>query len=188
LAYLNYESDHGTLPPAVVHGPDGKALLSWRVLLLPFLEQQQLYAQFHLDEPWDSPNNIKLLEKMPSLYAPPHYRSDYVPPYHTICHVFVGPGTAFEPPEGHNLGTDFPDGTSNTLLIVEAGNPVPWTKPEEIEYDSKHPIMLRGPFKDYCRVLFADGSRRRVPYSIDESDLRALITRNGNDLIRNYER
>jgi len=117
-------SVHGTLQPAVVYGPDGQPLHSWRVLLLPYVEQEELYHEFRLDEPWNSENNIRLLERMPAVYAAPGYKKSRLPPHHTVCHVFIGPGTAFEGPRGLPW-SDFPDGQSNTLLIVEAGEPVP---------------------------------------------------------------
>jgi uncharacterized protein DUF1559 len=154
---------------------------SWRVLLLPYVEGQNLHARFKLDEPWDSPDNIKLVEEMPSTYAAPHYHDGYIPPYHTICHVFVGPGTPFESREGLRLEKDFPDGICNTFLVIEAGNPVPWSKPEDIEFNPNSPISLRGPFRHYFRAAMGDGAVRQVPYTMSQSSLRALITRNGND-------
>src|SRR2546428_70002 len=129
-----YADKDGRLPPAVVYGKDGKPWHSWRVLILPFVEQEELYRQYRLNEPWDSPHNLQLLPKMPYLYAPPPGKIGRVPPHHTICHVFVGPATAFEIEQGPSLREDFPDGTSNTFLIVEAGEPVPWTKPDELLY------------------------------------------------------
>jgi hypothetical protein len=123
-----YNDEHGRLPPAVVYGADGKPLYSWRVLLLPFIEQEELYKEFKLDEPWDSPHNLPLLEKMPGTYAPPPGKRKKVPPCHTVLHIFVGKRAAFEGREGLRLPEDFPDGTTNTILIVKAGPPVPWTK------------------------------------------------------------
>jgi hypothetical protein len=181
LAFHYYADVHGTLPPAVVYGEDGTPLHSWRVLILPYVEEKGLHDEFRLTEPWDSPHNLRLLERMPRLYAPP-WRKDEVPPHHTVCHVFVGPGTPFE--RGKALTFDaagFPDGTSNTLLFVEAGEPVPWTKPEEIEYAPERPLRLRGLFRDGFRAAWADGSRRFVPYDADEAALRAAVTRNGGE-------
>jgi hypothetical protein len=66
-------------------------LYSWRVLLLPYIEEEPLYKEFHLDEPWDSAHNIRLLERIPAVYAPPRYKRSRLPPYHTVVHVFVGP-------------------------------------------------------------------------------------------------
>src|SRR5262245_54761586 len=182
LACHNYADEHGTLPPASVSGPDGRPLLSWRVLLLPYIEQEELYREFRLDEPWDSEHNIRLLERMPATYAAPGHYKSRIPPHHTICHVFVGPGTAFEGPKGIALG-DFPDGSSTTILIVEAGEPVPWTKPEDIAFEPESPLHLPNLFRDGFRVGMADGSMRFVRKDIDEARLRAAITRNGGESI-----
>src|ERR1700681_2736714 len=94
-----YQEVHGTLPPAAVCDKDGKPLLSWRVLLLPYMEQQALYDQFHLDETWDSPHNLPLLARMPKFYAP--FNGKPTPrPYTTFYRVFVGKGAAFEGRKG----------------------------------------------------------------------------------------
>jgi hypothetical protein len=70
-ALLAHNADQGRLPPAAVYGPDGQPLLSWRVLVLPYLGHAGLYQEFHLNEPWDSPHNLALLPRMPAVYAPP---------------------------------------------------------------------------------------------------------------------
>lgn len=181
---LNYEDVNGRLPPAVVYGKYGQPLYSWRVLLLPYIEQQDLYRQFHLDEPWDASHNIQLLERMPMLYAPPPGKRSRMPAYHTVCHVFLGKGTPFE--EGREVKHNkegFPDGTSNTILIVEAGPPVPWTKPEELPYDPDGPLPRLDPlFQGLIRVALADGSRRHLHKErISEATFRAAITRNGGE-------
>jgi hypothetical protein len=181
---INYSDTHGRMPPAVVHGADGQPLYSWRVLLLPVLEEQDLFEKFHLDEPWDSPHNLPLLSKMPGIYAPPRNKAWRVPLYHTVCHVFVGRGAAFEGREGLRYPEDFPDGTANTILVVEAGEPVPWTKPADLPYEPDQPLPdLRGIFKDGFRVGLADGSVRWVRRDTNEATLRAAVTRNGRDLL-----
>src|SRR4051794_32667612 len=98
----NYSSAHGSLPPPAVYGKDGRPLLSWRVAILPFIEQDDLYKQFRLDEPWDSPHNRRLLPKMPKLYAP-FDGSRTTQPHTTFYQVFVGKGTAFEGTKGLRL-------------------------------------------------------------------------------------
>jgi hypothetical protein len=178
----NYHQEHGRLPPAVVCGKDGKLLYSWRVLLLPYIEQQDLYKQFKRNEPWDSPHNIKLLPRMPQTYAPPPGKAAKVPPYHTVMHVFVGKGAAFEGVKGLKIPDDFPDGTSNTILLIEAGEPVPWTKPQELPYYADKPLPdLKGIFHDGFRIGLVDGTSRFVKKEISETTLRAAITRNGKD-------
>jgi len=71
LAFHSYMEQHGRLPPAAICDAKGRPLLSWRVALLPFIAQGELYRQFKLDEPWDSPHNIKLLDQMPATYDSP---------------------------------------------------------------------------------------------------------------------
>jgi hypothetical protein len=181
---INYCDTYGQMPPAVVYGKNGQPLYSWRVLLLPFFEQQELYSQFHLDDPWDSPHNLPLLERMPSLYAPPPGKRSRYPAYHTICHVFVGKGAAFEEGKKLNYTEDFPDGTSNTILIIEAGPPVPWTKPEEIPFDPAGPLpQLDTLFPDMIRLADASGARHHVRRDISEKIFRAAITRNGGEAL-----
>ncbi len=178
LALQSYHDKNGHLPPAVVYGVDGKPLYSWRVLILPYIEQQQLYDEFHLDEPWDSPNNVKLLSRMPVTYAPPAGKARRVPPYHTVVHVFVGEGTAFEGKEGLCLGRDFPDGTCNTILVVEAGKAVPWSKPQDIAFEPDRPLPRpEGLFHDGFRACTADGARQWVSKRVSDETLRAHILR-----------
>ena len=162
-----------------MYGEDGTPLHSWRVLLLPYIEQDELYKQFKLGEPWDSPHNIRLLERMPRQYAPPWREYEY-PPHHTVCHVFVGKGTPFE--RDGLRSADFPDGASNTFLVVEAGDPVPWTKPDELVYDPNKPLpRLGGHFRQGTNAALADGSvvplhignglsERTLRYAIDPND------------------
>jgi Protein of unknown function (DUF1559) len=167
-----------------VYGEDGRPLYGWRVLILPYIEQDRLYGQFRLDEPWDSPHNVRLLEQMPRIYGPPSAKEDLIPRYHSVCHVFTGESTAFEGREGLKFADDFPDGTSNTLMFVEAGAPVPWSKPREIYYDPDWRLPeLRGLFHDIFRSCLADGSRRYIRKTISPATLRAAITRNGGETL-----
>src|SRR5260370_17458575 len=152
LAVLGYHDPYQFLPPAAVCSKEnGKTLLSWRVLILPFIEEDNLYRQFKLDEPWDSPNNIKLLPRMPKIYAPIGKKTKE--PYTTFYQAFVGPGAAMESrldknsflgAKGTSLPRDFLDGTSNTIGIVEAPEPVPWSKPADLPYDDKKPLPKVG--------------------------------------------
>jgi hypothetical protein len=180
-ALINYSVVHDRLPPAIVYSKEGQPLYSSRVLLLSDLDED-LFKEFHLDEPWDSPHNIALLPRMPPEYAPPRSKASKVPPYHTVIHVFVGKGAAFEGREGLRLPMDFPDGLSRTILIIEAGAPVPWTKPEDLPYDPYGPLPeLPGLYPSGFRYCTADGSCRLIKRETTEATWRALITRNGRD-------
>ena len=176
-----YEDEHGHLPPAVVYGEDGRPLYSWRVLLLPYIEEDKLYAEFRLDEPWDSEHNVRLLDRMPRLYRAPWTRRVDVPPKHTVYRVFVGPGTPFEPGARVRLKDDFPDGLADTILFVEAGDPVPWTQPAEIPFDPARPVRLRGLFRNGYRACTADGRYRFIRDDADECAVWAAATRNGGE-------
>jgi RNA polymerase sigma factor (sigma-70 family) len=175
LAMHCYHDAYGKLPAPAIYGKDRKALLSWRVAILPYIEQDNLYKQFHLDEPWDSPHNIKLAEIHVKTYRP--VGGAKARPGYTFYQVFVGPGAGFEKHRQMRL-TDVTDGLSNTLLVVEAGKPVPWTKPEDLHYAADEPLPeLGGLFKDVFQAAFMDGAVHTLKKKCDEKALRLAITR-----------
>lgn len=180
LSLHNYNDTYNQLPGAAICDKGGKPLLSWRVAILPFIEQQGLYMQFKLDEPWDGPNNIKLLAKMPKVYLLP---GDQTPADHTHYQVFVGNGAAFDLKQGYNIPRDFPDGTSNTILIAEVANAVPWTKPEDVPFDPRQPMLplMSDRFRAGFHVALGDGSIRMVVPQISEATFKAAITRKGGE-------
>jgi hypothetical protein len=186
LAMHNYASANGdAFPPAAITDKDGKPLLSWRVAILPYVEQNNLYQKFRLDEPWDSEHNKKLLDGMPRIYAVPPEDGKEANEKETKTHyrVFHGPGSIFEGTKGIRFA-DITDGTSNTILIVEAEDAVPWTKPEELPFDPKKDppkIGLKGAEK--VSAAFADGSVHTMNKKIDKDVLKALITRNGGETV-----
>jgi RNA polymerase sigma factor (sigma-70 family) len=180
IAMHNYHDVFQTFPAHAIHSKDGKPLLSWRVAILPFIFQDQLYRSFKLDEPWDSEHNKKLLARMPRTYAALGVKTKT--PHSTFYRVFVGPGTAFEGKEGHAV-REFTDGTSNTLLAVEAGEAVPWTKPEELSYDANKALpKLGGVLGGDFNVLLADGSTRFVRRGFNERVFRDILTRSGGEI------
>jgi Protein of unknown function (DUF1559) len=185
IALMEYAADHNqTLPAHAIFDPEGRPLPSWRVTILPYIEQKQLFNEFHLDEPWDSPHNLQLLPRMPRAYAPFSKRGN--PKEHaTFLQVFVGKGAAFEDHEGLRYTDDFPDGTGNTILVVEGATAVPWTKPADLAYypDASLPPLGAMSAK-YFIVGLADGSAKPVfTKGLREATLRAAITRNGNDVL-----
>lgn len=185
LAIHQYSSDTGRLPPAAARDPQGKALLSWRVLILPQLGHQNLYRKFRLNEPWDSPNNKPLLKMMPKQY---HSKASKAGSDQTHFRVFVGNNTLFPDNPGAALRLSFvtnADGTANTILVVEAGKAVPWTSPEEIPYNPGQPLPdLRGlyPHSNGFLVLTADGATRYLT-STSDTTLRNAITWNDGKVL-----
>lgn len=185
LAMHIYHDANGSLPPQAIMSKDGKTpLLSWRVAILPYIEQEQLYKQFHLEESWDSEHNKKLIPLMPKVFGSavaPQQRSSGK----TFYQVLVGGGAPWDRgPKGQSLAK-FTDGTSNTIMIAEAGDPVIWTKPDDLTYEPKKPLPRfgNGVTLDGFLVAFADGSVRTVSPKVREATLRALITANGGEVI-----
>jgi hypothetical protein len=162
--------------PASSYGPGGRPLLSWRVHILPFVEEEALYRQFKLDEPWDSPHNKPLLARMPKIYAT--VKGATREPHSTCYQVFTGPGTPYRSVQDTpRIPASFPDGTSNTFLVVETVEAVPWTKPEDVRLAPNQPLpRLGGVWKDGFFVAMADGSVQFVDSRrVSEPTLRALI-------------
>jgi hypothetical protein len=164
--------------PTQTGDPKGQSKLSWRVHILPFIEQQDLYKQFKLDEPWDSPANKPLLEKMPNIYRNPRFQTKEEKPTTTYFLGIVGDGGIFSVPGGATLtAITNANGSSNTIMVVEAGTAVPWTKPEDYPHDRKKPLPPLGGPKPGATFLaaFADGHVQPIPIKYDEKMLRCMM-------------
>jgi beta-lactamase regulating signal transducer with metallopeptidase domain len=179
LAMHNYHDREGHFPPVATRTRDGKLGVSWRVLLLPYLEQEPLYKQFHLDESWDSAHNRPLIEQMPELY-----RSYDAANGDTRFRAVAGIGTIWDKAEGVRVA-DITDGTSNTIALIESKHVVPWTAPDESpsgrEEGSTHP-EIQQILKEGVIAGMADGSVHvmRVPTF---QDWLALTSRAGGEVI-----
>ncbi len=184
LAMINYaDSKQGQLPAHAIYSKDGKPLLSWRVAILPYIEQKQLYKEFQLDEPWDSAHNKKLLARMPKIYASPQDEKT-LKEYTTYYQGFVGNGAFFDSKFARRFPASITDGTSNTIMLVEASKAVPWTKPEDIPYDPAKPLPKLG-LPDSSSVLAAlcDGSVRPIAPGVSERTLHSAITVSGGEVL-----
>jgi hypothetical protein len=171
LAVLNYHDFYHRIPPAVVIGPDGKTPHSWRVELLPFVSEGALYRKYHMDEPWDSPANKQILEQMPAVFRSPY---DDPKSLNSGCYFLAGPDTA----AGATL-REITDGLSNTFLFVTAKRNIPWTKPEDIPFDSTQPVPTLGGFvPGEFAAAMCDGSAHRFQIDRVQNQLKWLIMRN----------
>jgi prepilin-type processing-associated H-X9-DG protein len=169
LAFHNYEATMGKLPTNETT-KDGKPGLSWRVQVLPYIEHDNLYKQFKLDEPWDSEDNKKLIEKIPDIFVPLRGKADKG---QTFYQTFTGKHGWMNP--GAGLPGTFPDGTSNTFLVAEAAKAVIWTKPDDMEFDGKTVPKLGGMFDGRFTAAFADGHVLRFKKDVDQDLLKILI-------------
>jgi hypothetical protein len=195
IAMHNYNSTNDCLPgraayptPSTANVPNAhagtrptknsKPTLSWRVALLPFLEEQKLFTEFRFDEPWDSEHNKKLIPRMPAIYRSGIAKLDAE--FKTCIQVPVGPRTLFTP-DGPGIKYDqITDGLSVTIMLFEASeeNAVVWTKPDDWEMAMSEEAMnkLFGRGGKAILASFADGAIRLVPRA-DRKMLELLLMR-----------
>jgi hypothetical protein len=178
LGMHQHESEKMTFPPFLRTGL-GLPGLSWRVAVLPYIDQQQLYKQFKLDEPWDSATNRPLAAKMPAIFAPRKGAGGEL----THVRLIVGPQCVYDltRPQPRRFA-EISDGMGNTFLFVEAEQPVIWTKPEELAFDPKGKLPPLGlPEHDYFLVAFCDGSVRSIKKNANPENIKKAITAAGGE-------
>jgi hypothetical protein len=178
LAWHNYHDVNNHFPCNEV-SKAGKPLLSWRVQILPYLEEEDLYKQFKLDEPWDSEHNKKLIGKMPATFAPLRPKAD---PGMTFYQVFTGKHGLIKAGEKTAMAS-VTDGLSNTFMCVEAAKPVVWTKPDDLVFDGKMLPALGGMFDGKFLAVMGDGAVRRFRKDVNAETMRRLIDPQDGEVI-----
>ncbi len=189
LAIHNYVSTFDCLPPAYTVDSRGKPMHSWRLLILPYLEQNKAPLPYNYNEPWNGPNNSKLAAQMPRVFACPtdvHRVKGSGAPW-TTYQAVVGPGTAFPGPNQSAQIGDFTDGTSNTIMIVEVANrPVHWMEPRDLDM-TKLTSGVNGPKPSLSSneagpaVLFVDGHRQRLNPRTTLKEIQAMASVAGGE-------
>ncbi len=190
IAMHNFHQDHRSLPPSASFDDNGKPLLSWRVHVLPYLgnEAAALYQRFHLNEPWNSPHNKALIAQMPKVFQDP--RGKVKEPGMTRIVVPIGKGFVFDGSETGVRFRDIRDGTSNTIMMIEAApeSAVIWTRPVDLVIDPKNPLKgVVAAAESHFNVLAVDGAVHRIPSTIDKKKFMALLTRDGREVIGGWE-
>ncbi len=185
LSVLNFEAATGRFPAAAIPTKDGKPGLSWRVAMLPYLEEKNLYDQFHLDEPWDSEHNRKLIPLMPEVFRSPSSQAE--PGKTTYLAIRGEKAVIMESKTDRGIGVrDIMDGTSRTVWLAEADDAraVEWTKPEDFSPDADDPWRgLGGLRPGGVLAAFVDGHIEFLPRSLPKETLRALFTRDGGEVV-----
>jgi uncharacterized protein DUF1559 len=182
LAVHAYADRHRLLPTNAIYDAEGKPLLSWRVAMLPYLEEQALYDQFHLDESWDSAHNRELIAKMPAVFANPSLNSlegktNYL--------AVVGKQCAFSGTPNGLAFAQISDGTSKTVFLVEADadQAVEWTKPADWNFNPEQPTIGLGHFrKDGWLAGWGDGRAGIISNQADPEIVKSVFTRNGREV------
>jgi hypothetical protein len=210
LAMHNYHDTYLTFPPQAIRGKDGKALLSWRVAILPFIGQQPLYQEFRLDEPWDSEHNKQLIARMPAIYNLPQAgeatraagKTSYLAPLSKQPLVVATAADGepdkpaskrkdempFDLPQGTKIQM-MTDGTSNTILVVQAlpESAVTWTKPDDLVIEEKAPLAgLASEASPTFNTLFGDGSVRVISRAVEAPTLWNLFRMNDGNVTGDF--
>lgn len=191
-AMYAYENDHGSFPPAYIADKSGKPMHSWRVLLLPYLEQEQIYRQYRFDEPWNGPRNSQLTNQrgMWIFQCPADMRAagrddtSYV--------VVTGSGTAFPGDKATKLqqiGNG--DGAADTILIVEIHNSgIRWMEPRDLHISQMAPLInakagqgISSLHAHGAVVVFADGHVEFLNEKTTAQQLRAMLTIDGGEKV-----
>ena len=195
MALHNYHDAYGIFPPAAVYDQQGRAAHSWRVLILPYLEEQELYESYSFDEPWNGPNNSKLHSSMPRIYRCPSFYKQEAPSTPlgqqlsrlTNYVLVVSPDGAFHGDHSPTIKS-FADGTDHTIMTAEVRqHAVHWMAPDDVtpsqlltdlrlSVDNEHSNHAQG-----LHIGLADGSVRWIPHDTIESDLHGLITIDGSE-------
>jgi hypothetical protein len=185
LALHAYEADYGAFPPPYVADDQGRPMHSWRVLILPYLEQTRLYKQYRFDEPWDGPNNVKLHGRIVDAFQCPLDQAPHPHGLHATSYVAVtGRGTAWQPGRARKL-SEFTDGTDDTILLVELHDSgIHWMEPRDLPAgaidDAIHPLNGQ-PHETGAYAAFADTSVRSLADTLTAKEVSAMLSAAGGE-------
>lgn len=190
LALHMYHETHGSFPPPYLADANGKPIHSWRVLLLPFLDEADLHARYDYSEPWNGPHNQQLAAEMPKIFQCPS-ATDSSNTSMTHYVAVVGPGYFFDA-DRLNRYADVLDGLSQTIALVESsgsfGANVHWMSPEDLSADSLNAIINGQPgpaigsvHTGGAHLLMGDGSVHFVQDNLPMTTLRGMLTKDGRE-------
>jgi len=193
LAMHMYHETYKCFPPAYIADKNGRPMHSWRVLLLPFMEQEVLYRQYNFKEPWDGPNNSRLVGMIDNVFYRCPSEDSTMNRSETSYVMIVGPGTISDGPTPTQMG-QIADGTSNTIMLVEvAGSGIHWAEPRDLKLEEITFVVNEGVgngigsrHPGVANVVFCDGSVRSIDKSIDPESLRGMTTIAGGENVDRF--
>jgi prepilin-type processing-associated H-X9-DG protein len=188
IAMQSYHAAYGSFPPAYIADANGQPMHSWRVLVLPFLGEDDLFEQYNFDEPWNGPNNSALATMMPQVYGCP---SDPDASASVTSYVaVVGPGTLFPGAEPVSI-QEIADGASNTIMLIETRDQqINWLEPrdmplEDISQRADDPLgrqpVISSLHPGGANVLYADGSVRFMDEFQSPETIKGMLTIDGGE-------
>ena len=196
-AVLAYEADHGTFPPAYLADENGQPMHGWRVLILPYLDRQDLYDKYDFHEPWDGPNNSLLADQIGDLYHCPceletadQWLDEEAGFLDTSYMMVVGRNTITDGPSAKSMH-DVTDVPFDTFLVVEtAGSRIHWMAPRDLaekdisqDYYESSQGVIWGEHSAGAHAVMCDGSVRIIPDSIERDQLEAMSTISGGESV-----
>ncbi len=197
LALRNYHDDYGCFPPAYLADEDGQPMHSWRVLILPYLEEEDLYEQYRFDEPWNGPSNSRLADEFARGFQCFQYHSGRSATS-TNYLLITGDGTAWADGRAPTRD-DFTDGTANTIILAEtADSNISWMEPRDLTLEeamrginrvsgigisSWHPAKGRYKGQGSANVAFADGAVVNLKNDFPLDELEELLTYQGGEAV-----
>lgn len=196
LACHNIQSESLRFPPPYSTDSDGQPLHSWRVLILPYLEEQALYDDLDLTKPWNHPDNLKHAHRMPKLFQCKQYvarANDRFANVMTSYNAVIGEQTIWNPTESRNFD-DVRDGCSNTIMIIESdAHRVHWMSPNDLRFDEIIAInpegetnLLISHHAGGTSVAYVDGSSKFVPSETKVDDIKAHLTISGGEKLNSF--
>lgn len=186
-ALNNYAADYGTYPPAVTYDASGKAMHSWRVLILPYLNERKLYETYDMSKPWDAAENSHLQAQIPAVYVSP--ANSNIAIGESSYMLITGPGTLFPPKAPPGKPSEVPDGAENTILVVETNNRISsWIEPVDLDA-TKLPARIGmlggigGSHRDGAPVVFVNEQAVFLPSDAAKPVVDGLISPAGGEAV-----